>query len=329
MASPDRHTSSPRPAVRRAVVDVGTNSVKLLIADVSDSLVQPVLERSEQTRLGSGFYESHRLQPVPVSRTAEAVARFAAEAADHEARSVRVIATSAARDAENPDDLITAVRKSAGLRLEIISGEQEADYAYHGVISDPELADSPVLIVDSGGGSTEFILGDGREQRFRCSVPLGTVRLLERTHVSDPPTTAEWRACRQSVKAFLAREVAPLLTPAIRAIDLESIRLIGTSGTATILASIHRELPRFDRRRLEGTVLSSTELRRQRRLVWSLPIVKRRKLPGLPANRADVILTGIAIYEAVMEHFGFKALRISTRGLRFGALLDSPCNRER
>jgi exopolyphosphatase/guanosine-5'-triphosphate,3'-diphosphate pyrophosphatase len=324
MASPNRQIVLPEQATRRAVIDVGTNSIKLLIADVSRGIVQPVLERSEQTRLGSGFYESHRLQPVPVRRTAESVARFAAEAADHEARSVRVIATSAARDAENPADLFAAVQKSSGLRLEIISGEQEADFAYRGVTSDPELAKTPVLIVDSGGGSTEFILGDGRKQCYRRSVPLGTVRLLERTHVSDPPTTAEWRACRQGVKDFLEKEVAPSLAPAIREINFELIRLIGTSGTATILASIHRGLPRFDRRRLEGTVLSSAQLRHHRRRLWTLPIVERKKTPGLPANRADVILTGVAIYEMVMNHFGFKRLRISTRGLRFGALLDSP-----
>jgi len=329
MALPDRQTPPPGNSTRRAVIDVGTNSVKLLIADVTGCFVQPVLERSEQTRLGSGFYESHCLQPAPLSRTAEAVARFAAEAADRDASSVRVIATSAARDAENPGDLLAAIRKSAGLRLEIISGEQEADYAYHGVTSDPELVDSPLLIVDSGGGSTEFILADGREQRYRCSVAMGTVRLLERTRVSDPPTTAEWRACRKTVKDFLEREVAPSLAPAIQGIDFRSLRLIGTSGTATILACIHRRLPRFDRRRIEGTVLSSAQIRKQRRLLWTLPVAERRQIPGLPANRADVILTGVVIYESVMDRFGFRNLRISTRGLRFGALLDFPRGRVR
>src|SRR5271155_4257250 len=113
---------------RRAVIDVGTNSVKLLVGDVTGRDVQPVLEDSKQTRLGHGFYESQRLQPEAVEKTAEVVAGFARTARDLQARSVRVIATSAARDAKNPDDLTDAIEKAAGLKVEIVSGEQEADW---------------------------------------------------------------------------------------------------------------------------------------------------------------------------------------------------------
>lgn len=306
---------------RRAVIDVGTNSVKLLIADVAGSSVSPVLERSEQTRLGSGFYETHLLQPVPITRTAQAVARFAAEAADHEASSIRVIATSAARDARNPEELLAAIGTHAGLRVEIISGAQEAQWVFEGVTSDPDLAGSPLLIVDAGGGSTEFILGAGRKQHFRQSFPLGTVRLLDRIAVSDPPSTSEWRACRTLLKSFLETEIAPALRPRLEEFNAGEVRLIGTSGTASILASMELGLVRFNRERIEGTGLSLGRVQRRRRELWKLSLAERRKIPGLPANRADVILAGVAIYEAVMDGFAFGRIRISTRGLRFGALL--------
>jgi len=178
--------------VRRAVIDIGTNSVKLLIADVVGDDVRPLFEDSRQTRLGKGFYESSRLQPDAVKQTAEAVAEFGKEAKAHEAKSIRVIATSAARDAKNPGDLIAAVEKASGLKIEIISGEQEADWAFQGVTSDPQLAKRHLLLLDVGGGSTEFILGQGEHKHFRQSFPLGTVRLFEQFPVSDPPTAAEF-----------------------------------------------------------------------------------------------------------------------------------------
>src|SRR5580692_1803672 len=142
-------------SVRRAVIDVGTNSIKLLVADVRGRDVQPVHEESKQTRLGKGFYESNRLQPEAIARTAEAVWEFAEVAREKNSKSIRVIATSAARDAVNPTDL--------------------------------ELAKTPLLLLDVGGGSTEFILGCGQKKHFAHSFPLGTVRLMEKFPFSDPP----------------------------------------------------------------------------------------------------------------------------------------------
>ena len=123
--------------VRRAVIDVGTNSVKLLVADVAGREVSPLREESKQTRLGRGFFETHRLQPEPLGRTALAVARFADQARSMKAESIRVIATSAAREASNAGELIAAIGSASGLAVEIISGEQEADWAFAGVLTDP------------------------------------------------------------------------------------------------------------------------------------------------------------------------------------------------
>src|SRR5271165_1646513 len=140
--------------IRRAVIDVGTNSIKLLVAEVTGEIVEPVCETSEQTRLGAGFFDTHRLQAPAIAQTARAVASFAAKARELQAVTTRVIATSAARDAVNPGDLTSAIARAAGLKVEIISGEQEADWAFQGVTTDPQLAQAPLLLLDVGGGST-------------------------------------------------------------------------------------------------------------------------------------------------------------------------------
>src|SRR5438093_9622987 len=142
---------------RRAVIDIGTNSVKLLVAEVSGRRVHPLLERSEQTRLGRGFYATHRLQPAAIADTARAVAGFAAQAREWGAVPTRVIATSAARDAINQSELLAALQSASNLEDDVISGEQEADWAFRGVNSDPAFAGQPLILVDVGGRSTACI----------------------------------------------------------------------------------------------------------------------------------------------------------------------------
>ena len=306
---------------RRAVIDVGTNSVKLLVADVCGHQVTPVHEESKQTRLGKGFYETHRLQPEPIARTAEAVWEFSETARERSAESIRVIATSAARDAMNPRDLTNAIEQSSGLKTEIITGAREADWAFQGVATDAELAKHPLLLLDVGGGSTEFILGHGKEKSFAHSFPLGTVRLIEKFPHSDPPTKKEFNACCDWLKNFLHHEVRPQLEPALKN-EFGEIRLVGTGGTTTILARVEKKLDRFDREKIEQTVLTFEQVVAHRNNLWKLPMVERKEIHGLPKLRADVILTGVLIYEAVMEEFGFKELHISTRGLRFAAVMD-------
>ncbi|HTV75697.1 MAG TPA: exopolyphosphatase, partial [Candidatus Baltobacteraceae bacterium] len=240
-------------SVRRAVIDVGTNSIKLLIADVAGRDVKPVHEESRQTRLGKGFYETRRLQPEPIARTAEAVWEFAEIARERNADSIRVIATSAARDAVNPADLTFSIERASGLKTEIISGAREAEWVFQGVTTDAELAGQPLLLLDVGGGSTEFILGHGVKKSFAHSFPLGTVRLMEKFPHSDPPTRGEFAKCRGWLENFLHHEVRPQLEPALKN-ETGEIRLVGTGGTTSILARIEKKLDRFDREKIERTV---------------------------------------------------------------------------
>ncbi|HVU09376.1 MAG TPA: Ppx/GppA phosphatase family protein [Verrucomicrobiae bacterium] len=307
--------------IRRAVIDVGTNSVKLLVADVRGRDVSPVHEESRQTRLGKGFYETRRLQPEPIARTAEAVWEFGEIAREKNATSIRVIATSAARDAVNPADLTIAIERASGLKTEIISGAREAEWAFQGVATDTNLAEQPLLLLDVGGGSTEFILGHGTKMDFAGSFPIGTVRLLEQFPHGDPPTKSEFDACRDWLKNFLRGEIRPRLGPALKN-ESGEIQLVGTGGTTSILARIEKKLTRHDREKIERTVLSFEQIVAHRKNLWKLPLAARKEIPGLPKSRADVILTGVLIYEVVMEEFDFKQLRVSTRGLRFAAVMD-------
>jgi len=307
--------------VRRAVIDVGTNSVKLLVADVAGRDVQPVHEESRQTRLGRGFYETRRLQPEAVACTAEAVWEFAQTAREKNAESIRVFATSAARDAMNPMDLTDTIFRASGLKTEIISGAREAEWVFQGVNTDPELARHPLLLLDVGGGSTEFIVGGGGKKHFAHSFPLGTVRLMEKFPHSDPPTRGEFTKCCDWLKHFLHAEVRPQIAPALKN-ESGEIRLVGTGGTTSILARIEGKLDRFDREKIERTVLNFDRIVAHRKKLWRLPLAERKEITGLPRLRADVILTGVLIYEMVMEEFGFKQLRVSTRGLRFAAVMD-------
>jgi len=316
-------------ATRRAVIDVGTNSVKLLVADVQGCDIQPVCEESKQTRLGQGFYETHRLQPEAIANTAKAVAVFVAQAQAHQARQIRVVATSAARDAVNAAELIAAIERASGVRPEIISGEQEADWAFQGVTTDPALAHIPFLLLDVGGGSTEFILGHGEQKHFRQSFRLGTVRLLETIPHSNPPAREEFAETRRWVREFIADKIRPVLAVALeRETLLQSgqvpMALVGSGGTTTILARMEAGLETYDRAVIEATRISRERVKWHAENLWSLPLGQREAIIGLPRKRADVILMGVVIFEAVMEEFGFHELRVTTRGLRFAAVMDTP-----
>ncbi|HEV2319669.1 MAG TPA: hypothetical protein VGV18_07965, partial [Verrucomicrobiae bacterium] len=241
-------------SARRAVIDVGTNSVKLLVADVDGQKVRPILEESRQTRLGKNFYGTHRLQADAIALTAKAVAEFVQLAGNKNSNSIRAFATSAARDAINPGDLVSAIADACQLNLEIISGAQEAEWAFQGATRGTDLARTPLLLLDVGGGSSEFILGHGGRKSYARSFPLGTVRLMETCPHGDPPTPGEFFFCRDWVQTFLEQQVSPELRPFLQR-EKESgiIQLAGTGGTATILARMELKSDQFDRDQIEAT----------------------------------------------------------------------------
>jgi len=303
----------------RAVIDVGTNSVKLLVADVKGGKVFPLHEESEQTRLGKGLYETRMLSPEAIADTAAAVRQYKSLAELWGSSSLRVIATSAAREALNRDELLEAIQEAGGRSVEVLSGGEEAVMAFQGVCTDERLAGERLLVMDLGGGSTEFILGSQRSREFAQSYPLGGVRLLEAVRPADPPAMEDCARCRQILERMLAGQIAPALAHHLARPAL----LVGTGGTTTILAKIELGMDGFDREKIESLVLGRADVDRMADRLWNLSLAERRQIVGLPPKRADVILAGVAICSMVMETLKFDSLRVSTRGLRFAAALNS------
>ncbi|MGV3774403.1 MAG: Ppx/GppA family phosphatase [Verrucomicrobiales bacterium] len=312
----------------RAVIDVGTNSVKLLVAHVQGHIVHPLHEESEQTRLGQGFYETHVLQPEAIVQTSEVVAGFAQLARRWEPISIRVIATSAARDAINQAELLAALKEASGLESEVISGEQEAQLAFEGVTTSESFANHPLLVLDVGGGSSEFILGEHNHAIFAQSFKVGTVRLLEKLPVNDPPTEENLEAMQDLVRTFFKNEIIPVVEPQLEKLLRQTKSgkalpfLVGTGGTTTIMTRIQYQLSSFERNLIEGAILTRLDIDNQVKQLWSLPLAERREIVGLPKKRADVILPGVVIFQTVLELLGFEAIHVSTRGLRYAAVMQ-------
>src|SRR5262245_651162 len=289
---------------RRAVIDVGTNSVKLLVADVGPP-VKTVLKVSRQTRLGHGAFRTKRLRPAAMARTAAAVAEFAAQAAELRPACIWVLATSATRETVNGHEMVEAIRRAAGLNVEIISGAQEAEFVFRGVTSDRAFASHPLLIVDVGGGSTEWVAGEGGFLYFTASTPLGTTRLLDLNPPSDPPTAADLALCRRSVAKVLRSQIRVQLQPVLKSFCGREIHLVGVGGG---LKSLLRVGAVPAQRNGEPLRLRLEQIRERVARLWSLSSRERRQVAGLEPEKADVILAGALIYEAVMTDFGFSEL---------------------
>jgi len=322
--------------VRRAVIDVGTNSIKLLVADVTGHRVDPVYEDCRQTRLGQGLYATGKIQPQAITQTAIAIGAFITIALRYNASSIKLFATSAAREAKNADELKAALEQAVCLPVEIIPGEREAHLAYLGVRTDPAFEGKPLLIFDVGGGSTEMILGNGPHIQLQRSYQLGAVRLANELQHSDPPAPAELANCRQWLRDFVQRDIQPELKPALaqgakakgqsasgNPGTPDSLQLVATGGTSTVLACIQAGLPKYDRTKIDGMRLRLDQVRAIVEQLWQMPLENRKRVIGLPPDRADIILFGAAIYEALMDKLAMPDLCISTRGLRFGAVLEA------
>ncbi len=294
--------------MRRAAIDVGTHSVRLLVAEVEGRSVRPVLRRLEVTQLGEGVDRSRVLLPQAIGRTVRAVREFWQLARQH-AADVVVVGTSAVREAANR---ATLVRDLHPIPLRVLSGEQEAELGYRGVRAGlPDLPD-PVLVVDVGGGSTELVLGVQDEVVEKASLPVGSVRLTERYLHADPPAEVELEAAR--------REVAELLRPYRQAFS-SARTAVGVGGTVTSLAAVDLGLEPYDPDRVHGHRLTAARLLDLCRGLCSMPAALRRCVPGLLPERADVICGGALVVRTALEVFRIPELVASESDLLWGAVL--------
>jgi exopolyphosphatase/guanosine-5'-triphosphate,3'-diphosphate pyrophosphatase len=300
---------------RLAAVDVGTNSVLLLVAERgADGVVHPVREEADITRLGRGVDRTGVLSPEGMEATLEVLARFAGMARTDGARALVVTATSAARDARNGAEFLARAHERTGATVEILSGDEEARLSYLAVAQDfaAEAGEAGLLAIDVGGGSTEFVHGRGRQLLFRKSLDIGSVRLTERCVRSDPPGAADQEAIRDAVRTALV---------ALPAFPRE-IRVVGVAGTVTSLFAIAHAIEPYDASRVHGGWLPVEDVARVRTRLCALPVAERRVLPGMQPKRADVLPAGALLFETALAHLGVGGARVSDRGLRWGVLLD-------
>jgi exopolyphosphatase / guanosine-5'-triphosphate,3'-diphosphate pyrophosphatase len=287
--------------MRVGVVDLGTNSTRLLVADVDGEHVEDVVRRTAITRLGEGVDERRRLLPLPAARVRNVLADYRRELEQLGAERVLAVGTSAVRDAENGEAFLGEIEWSYGFATRLVSGEEEAELTRRGVANGRGLVNG-TLVLDVGGGSTELITsGD------RVSVDVGSVRLTERHLCSDPPAADELAAAARDV-----REALPELDPS---------DAIGVAGTVTTLAAL--ELGGYDRDRVHGHRLARAAVEAQLERLASLTLAERRELPGLEPERAPVIVGGAMVVREVLERYGLDGLEASERDLLHGAALEA------
>ena len=281
--------------MRVAAIDQGTNTTRLLIADVDDGRLEEVVRRTEITRLGEGVDERHRLLPLPVARVRNCLTEYRREAERFGAERTLLVATSAVRDAENGEAFLGEIEWSYGFATRLLSGDEEAELMLRGVG-----AIAPgTLVLDIGGGSTELVTLDSR-----VSLDVGSVRLTERFLHTDPPTYDELEASAEQVRALLPQ--------------LDAKSAIGVAGTITSLAALDLGLDEYDRKRVHGHELSRAGVERQLERLAALPLAERREVPALEPERAPVIVAGAVIAREVLAAYGLDAMRVSENDILDG-----------
>ncbi len=297
--------------IRVAVIDVGSNSSRLLVADVEDGRIVPVQRRSRVTRLGRGVDLSGQLAAGAIEDVCAAIGEYVTEIGELGAERVDAIATSAVRDASNGGAFVAELRERFDLSARILAGEEEARLTYLGATSEhfPEL---PTLVVDIGGGSTELIVGQGREIAFHTSLQAGVVRHTERYVSSDPPKAAELEALATDARGLIERATAG--APGAE-------EGIAVAGTPTSLAAIELELDPYDPTRVHGHVLELPSIQRMLSRLAAAPLAERVKIVGLHVDRAPTIVAGVVILVEAMRAYGLQRITVSEHDILYGAAL--------
>ncbi len=303
--------------MRVAAIDVGTNSTRLLIAEGVSGGFRPIERRMVITRLGEGVDKRRVLAPEALQRTLATIADYAATCGELGVEKIRVTGTSAVRDAHNRQEFFEGVRLLTGSEPELLSGEQEARATFLGTLSDLNET-GPVMVIDIGGGSTEFIVGTGVPDRL-VSLDFGCVRMFEKHLHSDPPAKEELAALREEVSGQLEDIADELAIP-------PGARVIGVAGTLTQLATLKTGLPVYDPDVTHHFVLTHGDVRQLARRLESLTYDQRKRTAGLEAGRADVIVAGAEILTVIMETFDIAEILVSEKDILDGLviqLLDS------
>lgn len=296
--------------MRVAAIDCGTNSIRLLIADISNGNFQEVVREMQVVRLGQGVDINKAFHPDAVARTLDAVKKYSQQITSHGVEKVRFCATSASRDATNRDLFIDGVRDILGVEVEVISGEEEATLSFAGATKEFQQSDAPFLVVDIGGGSTEFVIGSTKVE-FAKSVNIGCVRMTERHFTQQPPISAQLHAAISDIDQAiaLAAKHVPITT---------AHTLIAVAGTATTIAAAALELERYDRDAIHLSHISATKVFQVAAKLQTLDRDEIAKLGYMHPGRVDVITAGALVLSRVMAATGASEFVASERDILDG-----------
>src|SRR5713101_393703 len=303
-----------------AAVDIGSNSVRLKIARLTRGRLRSIHEDREVTRLGEGVFRSGFLTPESMAETVKVLRRFHRATQQVVTDPVRVVATSALRDARNSQAFLEWVRSATGWKVEIISGLEEARLIHLGLVSNLRTDNSPALMMDLGGGSCELTVSGKGQIRDTVSLPLGAVRLTDEFLRHDPPRKGELKR----LQGFVAREVNRI---AGRIVAARVKSVIATSGTAAALAATASHLRKNGSR--QRLAVSSAEMTRIAKRLARLPVDERRKIEGIGLRRAEIIVAGAVVYNELLERCHLKGFRYSPLGLRDGLLAQMAAEYDR
>ena len=302
--------------MRHAVVDIGTNSTRLFLADVEHGVVGDVLERRTViTRLGAGVDADGRLADDAMERVYAVLDEYRGLIDRHGGAPAVAVMTSAVRDAANGAEFASAVQTRWGFEADILTGDEEARLTFLGATSQRDGGDrTPTLVIDIGGGSTEFVIGAGHDVTFHVSNQIGVVRQTERHLHSDPPAAAECDAMARDVRGVFAAGVPEGYRRSVA-------HAIGVAGTATSMASIAQELEPYDPDKVEGYIVSEAECRRILERLAGLTLEERRRVRGLHPDRAPTIVAGVIILLETLALFGLHDFEVSENDILRGAAL--------
>ena len=302
--------------VRIGAVDIGTNSVRLLVADVDEKERLKTAHRmGEISRLGKGLDRTGVIDEVAAARTLECLERFVHEAEYSGASHIRVTGTNAFRVARNGREIAGRFSQRIGYPVDILSGEEEARLVFVAVLSGLSDPRGCSVVVDIGGGSTEIICGEGEDQTQVISLELGCVRLTERLVRTDPPVPEELDRIRSHVREVFAEKLGTFTGARID-------RAIGVGGTVTAFGALDLGLTKYDPSRIENHLLSRERISYIEKHLCSIPLSERRDLAGVSRGRADIIPAGAVILSEFVNRFPVSGVYVSTRGLRYGLVLS-------
>lgn len=303
---------------RVAGIDCGTNSIRLLIADIDDQgRLHDVVRRMEVVRLGEGVDQTGRLSEAALERTRIALADYTAQIREHGAAAIRMVATSASRDAQNAGDFKAMVESVLGQAPEVITGDEEARLSFTGAVATLPAHEGQRLLIDIGGGSTEFVRGTGAEVAAAVSVDVGCVRMTERHLHSDPPLADEIDAAVADITAVVDKALA------VADADREATELVAVAGTATTIAAISLGLDAYDPEAIDGTRLTYDEVARVAEDLAAADHAARLAIPVMHPGRADVIVGGALVLRTIMERSRIEEVLISEHDILDGIALSA------